>query len=123
MEEHEAFWRGAELFDRGAYFEAHEAWEERWLVSKDPSERLFLQGLIQVAAAFHKLIKKNAPDSAERLLTRGLAKLDRCSDPIPGFDLEAFRRGLHACQPALGTEPFDHGQIPRMIEPPSTRGE
>ncbi len=51
------FARGARLFDAGRFFEAHEAWEERWRVATDRAERDLLQGLIQVAAAFHKLVE------------------------------------------------------------------
>jgi uncharacterized protein len=114
MDEHEAFWRGAELFDRGAFFEAHEAWEERWLVTVDPDERRFLQGLIQVTAAFHKLFVSRSLASAQRLLTRGLTKLDASPELIPGFDLAAFRCSLELCKAALEVEPFDRTQLPRM---------
>jgi hypothetical protein len=121
MAEHEAFWRGAELFDRGAYFEAHEAWEERWLTSTDRNERLFLQGLIQVTAAFHKLLDKNAPDSAARLLARGLAKLNACPELIPGLNLRTFRTALEHCEANLKTKPFDRTTIPCLIDPASSR--
>jgi uncharacterized protein len=45
---------GLRWYDAGEFFAAHEAWESRWLESKEP-EKTFLQGLIQVAAAFHAL--------------------------------------------------------------------
>jgi hypothetical protein len=32
---------GARLFDAGEFFEAHEAWEERWRVATDKAEREF----------------------------------------------------------------------------------
>jgi predicted metal-dependent hydrolase len=41
----ETFRRGARLFDAGAFFDAHEAWEERWRVETDPETRRFLHGL------------------------------------------------------------------------------
>ena len=40
--------RGAALFNTGKFWEAHEAWEEAWLELEN-EEKLFLQGLIQVA--------------------------------------------------------------------------
>jgi hypothetical protein len=112
-----AFWRGAALFDRGDYFEAHEVWEERWLSTGEPNERLLLQGLIQVAAAFHKLIVSRSLASAERLLDRGLTKLTAC-DPasVPSFELTVFCRALHACKLLIADESFDRAQIPRMKE-------
>lgn len=49
--------RGIALFNAGKFWEAHEAWEEIW---KDRPEdgRFFIQGLIQLAAAYHQLGKK-----------------------------------------------------------------
>jgi hypothetical protein len=110
-----AFWRGAALFDLGEYFEAHEAWEARWLTTELAGERLFLQGLIQVAAAFHKLFVSRSKESAERLLTRGLTKLDAsATGTIAGFDLAAFRSALHACLPQLADAGFERTQVPRI---------
>lgn len=41
------------LFDAGRYFECHEFLEEVWRRSEG-DEKVFLQGLIQAAAALHK---------------------------------------------------------------------
>jgi predicted metal-dependent hydrolase len=43
---------GVELFNRAAFFEAHEALEAVWRAAPQ-SEKKFLQGLIQVAVALH----------------------------------------------------------------------
>jgi uncharacterized protein len=90
------FARGARLFDGGAFFDAHEAWEERWLVETDPTWREFLQGLIQVAAGFHKLFVTKDRESAARLLAKGLAKLERCPSGFAGVALARFREELRA---------------------------
>lgn len=50
--------RGVALFDRGAYFEAHEAWEEHWGAGAK-AERDLVKGLIKVAVAFHHLRHAN----------------------------------------------------------------
>ena len=42
--------RGIELFNRGLYWEAHEAWEEAWTPDRHGPDRGFYKGLIQVAA-------------------------------------------------------------------------
>ena len=42
--------RGVELFNRGLYWEAHEAWEEAWMPDRKGPEAGFYKGLIQVAA-------------------------------------------------------------------------
>jgi len=92
----DSFAGGASLFDGGAFFEAHEAWEERWLVETDPAWREFLQGLIQVAAGFHKLFVTKDRESATRLLAKGLAKLERCPGGIAGGALGRFREEVRA---------------------------
>ena len=52
------FQEGVELFNRARFFAAHEAWEELWLQSQQEEKR-FLQGLIQLAAAFHHFQRGN----------------------------------------------------------------
>ena len=42
--------RGIDLFNRGLYWEAHEAWEEAWTPDRRGPDRGFYKGLIQVAA-------------------------------------------------------------------------
>ena len=114
-----AFERGAHLYDAGQFFEAHEAWEERWKMATDASERRFLQGLIQIAAAFHQLLVRRSPASAARLLARGLAKLDACPPQVEGLDLAAFRESLRACAVSLARSPEGTVAIPPMRVAPA----
>ena len=65
---------GLRLYNAAEYFAAHEAWETVWLTSPEP-QKLFLQALIQVTAAFHHLQRSN-PLGATRLLTAALRKLE-----------------------------------------------
>ncbi|MGO9836811.1 MAG: DUF309 domain-containing protein [Polyangiaceae bacterium] len=109
----DSFARGARLF------EAHEVWEGRWRVATDKGERAFLQGLIQVAAAFHKLLVMKSPDSASRLLARGLAKLDAYPARVQEMDLAAFREPLRACDFAGGH--LTRATIPTMSVVSSAR--
>lgn len=109
------FSAGALLFDEGRFFEAHEAWEEHWLAETEETKRRFLQGLIQVAAGFHKLVVQDQPDSAERLLAKGLAKLDACSEPIDGVDLARFRDAVRSCASELSAGRFDRSRIPKLV--------
>lgn len=48
---------GIGLFNGGKFWHAHEAWELVWQRQAE-DERLFFQGLIQLAAAYHHLTKK-----------------------------------------------------------------
>ena len=85
--------RGRELFNSGLYFEAHEAWEEAWLVESGPV-RLTLHGLIQVAAGLHKAVRQNQPVGCVRLLQAGLDKLRDVPEDSCGFALGEFREAV-----------------------------
>jgi uncharacterized protein len=41
---------GIELFNRGRYWDAHEAWEHAWMPDRKGNDAGFYKGLIQVAA-------------------------------------------------------------------------
>ena len=103
------FVRGARLFDGEKFFEAHEAWEERWLVETDPAWKTFLQGLIQVAAGLHKRVVTGDRESAVRLLGKGLAKLEACPEGIAAEALGRFCDGVRACAAAIARESPDEG--------------
>src|SRR5436305_6510834 len=70
--------KGAAHIDQGRFWEAHEAWEEAWL-EEEGEVRLFLQGLIQVAAGYHKATVQLQPNGCVKLLRSGLDKLE----PLP----------------------------------------
>jgi predicted metal-dependent hydrolase len=65
---------GLRCYDAREYFIAHEAWETVWLEAHEP-DKTFLQGLIQVTAAFHHL-QRNNPLGAARLLQGALRRLE-----------------------------------------------
>jgi predicted metal-dependent hydrolase len=110
----DAFARGAILFNAGAFFEAHEAWETGWRVETDPTQRRFLQGLIQVAAGFHKLLAIGSVDSGSRLLAKGMAKLEACPPQVGGADAMTFLDGVRACADDLASGRFDRAAIPHV---------
>jgi predicted metal-dependent hydrolase len=66
---------GLRLYDAGEFFAAHEAWESVWLGAQEP-EKTFLQGLIQVTAAFHHWQRENRVGTS-RLLRAALGRLER----------------------------------------------
>lgn len=99
MNENEAFQRGVAHFNAGEFFEAHEAWEELWLVAPKP-EKAFLQGFIQVAAAFHHLGRGNMRGTRS-LLAAGLAKLAGFPDDHAGLDLVKLSAEMAKCMEQL----------------------
>ncbi len=88
-EKDEKFQRGLLHFNAQEFFEAHEVWEEIWLVEPEP-EKTFLQGIIQIAAAFHHYCRKNS-DGAESLLAAGIVKLSRFPKDHRGLAIEDLR--------------------------------
>ena len=71
--QHECFRQGLEEFNTQRFFEAHEAWEQVWLAAAEPEKR-FLQGIIQIAAAFHHYQRGNRRGACS-LLEAGLRRL------------------------------------------------
>ena len=106
--------RGARLFDRSAYFEAHEVWEDGWRRETDETSRGLFQGLIQVAAGYHKLVVFGSADSAVRLLTKGLEKLDACPTSLMGPKIAAFRHQVRARVEALRAGGSSGAAVPRI---------
>src|SRR6202171_3855150 len=51
--------RGVELFNRGEFWEAHEAWEGAWMPHRRQPEGDFYKGLVQVAAGFYHYRRRN----------------------------------------------------------------
>jgi tetratricopeptide (TPR) repeat protein len=70
----EDFNRGIRLFNEGKFWHAHEAWEQVWHRHPEDS-RLFIQGLIQIAAGFHLLIEKRRYSGATSNFNKALARL------------------------------------------------
>jgi uncharacterized protein len=86
--------RGAALFNQGLYWEAHEAWEELWLeLENEP--KLFVQGLIQVAAGYFKATVQLQPRGCVRLLTTALEKLDPMPADFMGVETRRFLPAVH----------------------------
>lgn len=73
---------GRAAFNRGEYFLAHELWEEVWRRVASADQRLYVQGLIQIAAGLHHLQQRRAGPAA-RLLRKGLEKLSRPRPRLP----------------------------------------
>jgi chemotaxis protein methyltransferase CheR len=101
----EAFRRGAALWNRRAFFEAHEAWEEPWRAAGRHSEAgRFLQGLILLAAAGVKH-ERGALGPARRLAARGALRLREAPDLLPGFDALGFAAAVESWVAGARTEP------------------
>jgi predicted metal-dependent hydrolase len=90
--EEQLFQNGIDAFNSMHFYEAHEHWEEVWLETPNP-EKLFLQGLIQVAAAFHHYSRENRLGT-RNLLHSGLSKLECFPDTHWGISVDPLRTAL-----------------------------
>jgi predicted metal-dependent hydrolase len=108
------FARGIKLHNAGDYFAAHEAWESPWRAEKNAATRLLLQGLIQVTAAFHKHFVMGKPASAQKLVARGLAKLEHAPDVYEGVDLKQFRSEAAHCEERFASGTMDESAVPKF---------
>lgn len=118
--ESDHYLRGIELFNSGAYWEAHEAWEEIWLEA-DGIQSEFLQGLIQCAAALLKY-SRNEPAPARRLYNTATARLHLCPDDYMGLDVRKFEREMNDCFKPILEGPYeeiDLNKVPRLNLRPS----
>ena len=102
---------GIRLFNEEYFFEAHEHLEDLWHVERG-EPRLFLQGLIQVCAAFHHFQNGNLA-GAVALLKRGADKMRKYPPRYMGLDaagllarvdtacerIERMRTGVEATAP------------------------
>jgi uncharacterized protein len=107
------FQKGLDAFNSGHFYDAHEHWEEVWLESRNP-EKMFLQGLIQVAAAFHHYSRANNL-GCRNLLHAGLLKLEFFPEEHWGLAIEPLRASVRQWLVPLraGENPVKV-QIPRI---------
>jgi predicted metal-dependent hydrolase len=106
--------QGIHQFNEGRFFEAHESWEEVWLNSPEP-ERTFLQGIIQIAAAFHHYGRGNTR-GARSLLEAGGRRLAHLPDTYHGLVLDPLRSSARewACALAEGRDPGP-ARLPQIL--------
>jgi hypothetical protein len=98
--------RAIELFNRASFFDAHEVWEDVWRAAP-LEEKRFLQGLIQVAVAFHHRSTGNLT-GARSLLERGTGNLQGYAEEHAGIRLSTFLSSLATWKEALA----DGGPLP-----------
>jgi predicted metal-dependent hydrolase len=113
--ESEDYLFGADLYNDGYLWEAHEAWEGLWHVSKrSPTQALFIQGLIQVAAGCLK-IRMGQPRGMVKLFDAGVTKLHtvmrEVGDHYMGVSITEFTSDLYTF---AATEPTSNEDRPRL---------
>ncbi|HTR33670.1 MAG TPA: DUF309 domain-containing protein [Gaiellaceae bacterium] len=77
--------RGLELARAGAFFEAHEAFEEAWRACAD-AERDFFQGLVHVVVSAYQR-ERGRPVAAERQRVKAIRRLTPYLPAHRGLDI------------------------------------
>ena len=91
-----AYLYGIDLFNHSYWWEAHEALEAVWIAAGRQTETgLFVQGLIQIAAAHLKKFQ-GFNDVAKRMATEGLDKMKRIDGVYLGVDVCKFRGAVES---------------------------
>jgi predicted metal-dependent hydrolase len=113
--------KGMDEYNDGFFFEAHEIWEDVWYVSPLPA-RTFLQGLIQLAAAFVHLARHEYPGTV-RLLGAAIEKLSDFAPAYQGIDVARLVDEASRAREELATlgperfEEWDRAGTPRIQSP------
>lgn len=118
--------RGVELFNRGEFWESHEAWEQIWLRHAEPS-RVFIQALIQLAAAYHQL-HRGIHHGVVKHLNNVALKLGPFSGRFFGVDVDSVKAAVDRSQAeiervgAAGVETFDRALVCKIAFDPAGSG-
>ena len=107
---------GADLYNEGFLWEAHEAWEGLWHSAKhDALQAEHLQGLIQCTAAALK-VRMEQPQGLAALSKLGTERLERVANEAGGrymgLDVVAF---VGAFRAFAASEPEDAESRPRLV--------
>jgi predicted metal-dependent hydrolase len=91
------FHRGLDAYRAFCHFDAYDIWTVVYKSEENETTRRFLQTLIQVANAMHKVRHNGELRGALHLLERALIKLDDLPDIYAGIDLALFRDATRVC--------------------------
>ena len=113
------FHRGIRLFNQGKFWEAHEAWEAVWL--RHPEDgRFFIQGLIQLAAAYHQL-RRGIHRGFRIHLRRAQERLVLFPDVFLAVDVAGLRKEIREALRCVGSKDETAGVDYSGIVPPKIR--
>ena len=112
-ERRQLFLDGIDLFNRGRFYEAHEAWEEIWR-STTPEPRDLFQGLVQAAAAMHQFLDLKRDAGPRRTLAKARARLEPFAPASHGLALEDLLASLAAWEDWLERRAGDPPRVPRL---------
>ena len=115
-EEQEMFNEGISLFNKREFWRAHESWENLW--HRRPEEsRIFYQGLIQAAAAYHLAIERPRVSGAIRNFEKSLEKLELFAPRFLGIDITGLITTMRVAVASLRREGSAGLEFPENLIP------
>lgn len=91
--------QGIQLFNRGEFFDAHEVLEDVWRAA--PAEqKKFLQGVVQLAVAFHHYSTGNRT-GMKSVMERGVKNIRQHHGDCCGIDLAPLLQSLEEWREAM----------------------
>ena len=105
--------RGLALARAGAFFEAHEAFEDAWRAC-DRTERDFFQGLVHVVVSSYQMTR-GRPVARERQRVKALTRLAAFAPTHRGLDVELLLAALERAE----ADPREY-LVERDAQPPVT---
>ncbi len=115
-EEQEIFDVGIGLFNQDEFWQAHESWETLW--HRRPEEsRIFYQGLIQAAAAYHLTVERPRISGAVRNFEKSLEKLELFPPRFLGIDVAGLMATMRDARESLRTKGITGKEFPRNLIP------
>lgn len=113
------FLEGIDHFNRHEFWDAHESWEQIWLQADESAQ--FLQGLIQIAAAYHH-IQRGTIRGAGRLFEAARKRLEPYPDGYCGvlrtellFESGLAEQAVVRALETEGTVSASMAERPRLI--------
>lgn len=103
---------GVRRFNAHEFWHAHEEWEHLWLKSEG-EEKLFIQGLIQLAAAYHH-VQRGTHRGALRLFDAASRKLSRYPAHYLGVDLTESAERVEEHRTRVAQEKIDPDEYPKI---------
>ena len=101
------FQKGLMEYEKGDYFEAHEAWEDLWS-DYNLSDRKFIQGLIQLSVSFVHLRNGNM-NGARSLLKKCSEKFEPYQHLQRGINMDELKMDIKTV--VLAYEEIDDPRI------------
>lgn len=104
---------GIELFNRGDFYAAHEAWEEIWR-STTPEPKLLFQGLVQVSAGLHQILDLHRLAGPRSTLAKARRNLEPFAPATEGIDVAGLLASVEAWQAWLEAPEKERPPLPLL---------